>query len=85
MKRYGNDDRVLAIEVMNEPSAGKNGQAGTVPFPHSMFTTAKSMLGTVPLTLGSDRTEVAALFVPLGLDVIQFHINFPPTRRSWWR
>jgi hypothetical protein len=78
MKRYGNDDRVLAIEVMNEPNVGKNGEPGTVPFAQSMFTTAKSMQGTVPLTLGSARIEVAELFIPLGLDIIQYHDNFPP-------
>jgi hypothetical protein len=77
MKRYGNDDRVLAIEVMNEPNVGKAGQAGTVPFAQSMFSTAKSLQGTVPLTFGSARIEVAELFVPLGLDIIQFHLNFP--------
>jgi hypothetical protein len=77
MKRYGSDDRVLAIEVMNEPNVGKNSQPPTVPFAQSMFTTAKSMQGTVPLTLGSDRIEVAKLFIPLGLDIIQFHLNFP--------
>jgi hypothetical protein len=82
MKRYGSDDRVLAVEVMNEPNVGRNGQPGTVPFAQSMFTTAKSMEGTVPLTLGSARVEVAKLFVPLGLDIIQFHINFPRTTRE---
>jgi len=29
------------------------------------------------LTLGSARIEVAELFIPLGLDIIQFHDNFP--------
>jgi Cellulase (glycosyl hydrolase family 5) len=77
MKRYGSNDRVLAIEVMNEPNVGKNGAPGTVPFAQSMFSTAKSLQGTVPLTLGSDRIEVAQLFIPLGLDIIQYHVNFP--------
>jgi Cellulase (glycosyl hydrolase family 5) len=77
MKRYRSDDRMLAIEVMNEPNVGKNGQPGTVPFAQSMFTTAKSMQGTVPLTLGSARIAVAELFIPLGLDIIQYHLNFP--------
>jgi len=71
MKRYGNDDRVLAVEVMNEPGIENNGQPGTVPFAQSMFTTAKSLQGTVPLTLGSNRIEIAEQFIPLGLDVIQ--------------
>ena len=79
MKRYGNDDRVLAIEVMNEPNVGKGGKAGTVPFAQSMFSTAKSLQGTVPLTLGSARIEVAKEFIPLGLDIIQYHMNFPRT------
>ena len=77
MKRYGNDDRVLAIEVMNEPNNGNGGKPGTVPFAQSMFTTAKSMQGTVPLTIGSARIPVAEQFIPLGLNVIEFHDNFP--------
>lgn len=78
MKRYRNDDRLLAIEVMNEPAKGENGAPGTVPFAKSMFTTAKSLEGTVPLTIGSARVHLAQEFIPLGLDVINFHDNFPP-------
>ena len=77
MKRYGSDDRLLAIEVMNEPGVGKNGNVGTVPFAQSMLSTAKSMQGTVPLTIGSARIENAALFLPMGLDIVEFHDNFP--------
>jgi hypothetical protein len=78
MKRYGHDDRLLAIEVMNEPNeAGEN--AATVPFAKSMFVTAKSLQASVPLTVGTNLIEVAKDFVPLGLDVIQFHDNFPQT------
>ncbi len=78
MKRYRNDDRLLAIEVMNEPNeAGEN--AATVPFAKSMFVTAKSLQGSVPLTVGTNVIEVAKDFVPLGLDVIEFHDNFPQT------
>ncbi|MES2390999.1 MAG: hypothetical protein V4555_05120 [Acidobacteriota bacterium] len=79
MKRYGNDDRLLAIEVMNKPSPGHKGQLGTMPFALSMFQTAKSLQGTVPLTLGSARIGTAKLFVPLGLDIIEFHDNLPHT------
>ena len=71
MKRYGNDPRLLAIEVMNEP--GKN----TMPFAKSMFSTAHDMQRTVPLTFGSVGVEQAQQFVPLGLNVIEFHDNFP--------
>lgn len=77
MKRYGSDDRVLAIEVMNEPSVAKPGGGGTVPFAQSMLSTAKAMQGTVPLTIGSARIENAALFLPIGLDIVEFHDNFP--------
>lgn len=82
MKRYRNDDRVLAVEVMNEPNNGKGGKPGTVPFAQSMFTTAKSLQGAVPLTIGSARIEVAEELVPLGLDIIEFHDNFPPNAQS---
>jgi hypothetical protein len=78
MKRYGNDDRVLAIEVMNEPSENRPAKPGTVPFAQAMFTTAKSLQRSVPLTLGSARIAMAEEFIPLGLDIIEFHDNFPP-------
>lgn len=82
MKRYGNDDRLLAIEVMNEPNeAGK--QAATVPFAKSMFVAAKALQGTVPLTVGTNLIEIAADFVPLGLDVIEFHDNYPQSVKEF--
>jgi hypothetical protein len=71
MKRFTDDSRLLAIEVMNEP--GKN----TMAFAKSMFSTAHDLQGTVPLTLGSVGVEQAQQFVPLGLNVIEFHDNFP--------
>lgn len=78
MKRYANDERLFAIEVMNEPSNGRNGSPGTLPIAKSMFTAAESMQGTVPLTLGTARIEQASnAFIPLGLAIIQFHNNFP--------
>lgn len=77
MQNYGNDRRLLAIEVMNEPDNS------TVPFAKSMFQTAKSMEGSVPLTIGSDSVEHALDYIPLGLDIIEFHVNFPPTREDF--
>lgn len=77
MENYRNDDRLLAIEVMNEP----NGRE--VPFAKSMFMTAKSMQGTVPLTIGNDSVKHALQYIPLGLDVIEFHDNFPVTPRGF--
>jgi hypothetical protein len=75
MQNYRNDQRLLAIEVMNEPDKS------TAPFARSMFQTAKSMEGNVPLTIGSDSIENALDYIPLGLDIIEFHVNFPPTRQ----
>lgn len=77
MQNYRNDRRLLAIEVMNEPDRS------TAPFARSMFQTAKSMEGSVPLTIGSDSVEHALAYIPLGLDIIEFHVNFPPTRENF--
>lgn len=77
MENYRNDDRFLAIEVMNEP----NGRE--VPFAKSMFKTAKSMEGTVPLTIGSDSLRHARQYIPLGLDLMEFHDNFPSTQSGF--
>jgi hypothetical protein len=75
MQHYRDDQRLLAIEVMNEPDRN------TTAFAKSMFQTAKSMEGSVPLTIGSDSIENALNYIPLGLDIIEFHVNFPPTRQ----
>ncbi|HEV3272385.1 MAG TPA: hypothetical protein VGZ93_09415 [Candidatus Methylacidiphilales bacterium] len=72
MKNYRNDPRLLAIEVMNEPS----GQT-SVPFAMSMLKTAKSMRGGIPLTMGCNDVEENGQFLSLGIDVIEFHDNFP--------
>lgn len=77
MDRYRDDDRLIAIEVMNEPTPGNKDRRGSVPFAQSMFRTAKSLQGTVPLTIGSARIDQYRDFLPLGLDVLEFHQNFP--------
>ena len=78
LESYRDDQRLLAIEVMNEPQFAADDEPPSVPFAKSMFVTAKAMQGTVPLTIGiDDHEELADEFVPLGLDVIQFHDNFP--------
>ncbi|NYT40684.1 cellulase family glycosylhydrolase [Sphingomonas sp. R-74633] len=77
MKRYGKDDRLIAIEVMNEPRAGKDGAKGTLPFTHAMLATAKALQGSVPLTVGTARIGEAKALIPLGIDIIEIHNNFP--------
>jgi hypothetical protein len=72
MKKYADDNRLIGIELMNEP-----GQA-TIEFAKSMFTTAHSMHGTVPLTIEAARLPMALQFLPLGENLIEFHQNFPP-------
>jgi hypothetical protein len=71
MENYRNDSRLLAIEVMNEP------RKKTFAFAKSMFVTAKSLQGNVPLTVGTASIGEASEFIPLGLDIIEFHDNFP--------
>ncbi|MBW4329935.1 cellulase family glycosylhydrolase [Stakelama sp. CBK3Z-3] len=82
MKRYGDDDRLLAIEVMNEPQY-RGQKVATLPFAMDMFRTAKAVQGTVPLTIGTNTLDVAEKFVPLGLDILQFHNNFPQDDASF--
>ena len=78
MDHYRNDRRLLAIEVMNEPDMrATKKEPSTIPFAKSMFTTAKAMQGSVPLTVGTARAGSAEEFIPMGLDIIQFHDNFP--------
>lgn len=72
MKKYANDSRLCGIELMNEPNDK------TLDFAMAMFKTAASMRGSVPLTVGSARLEQALKFIPLGLNLIEFHQNFPP-------
>ncbi len=77
MEHYRNDERLLAIEVMNEPQNKDGNVPPSMPFAKAMFAAAKAMQGSVPLTIGNDTLAHAEEFIPLGLDVIQFHDNFP--------
>lgn len=85
MEHYRNDGRLVAIEVMNEPSNSTAKRKGTVPFAESMFKTAKSMQGTVPLTVGSANLKVAKEFIPFGLNIIEIHENFPRSTQAFSR
>ena len=76
MKRYRDDKRILAIEIMNEP--GKV----TVSFAKAMLKVAVPLRGTVPLTMGSSGHGGAAQYLELGCDIIQYHNNFPGSREG---
>ena len=71
MENYRNDTRLLAIEIMNEPFAK------SAPFAKEMLITANSLRGNVPLTMGLCKTDEVKTYFPPGLDVIEFHDNFP--------
>lgn len=74
MDRYADDDRLLAIEVINEP--GWKGRR--VEFARSMYETMKEMRGNVPLTVGSTSMSKNSTYADWELDLFQFHYNFPP-------
>lgn len=72
MKRYKNDERQLAIEVMNEPKGKMR-----LHFAREMFKVAAAGRGTIPLTIGCIDIEDNMYFADLGIDVLQHHENFP--------
>lgn len=77
MKRYGSDSRLIAIELMNEPS--DTPRAHAMDFAKAMLVKAASLRGTVPLTVGTDKLDKAVQFLPLGSNILQIHDNFPPS------
>jgi hypothetical protein len=77
--RYGDDDRLLAIEAMNEPNWGSRTKA----FARSMFETLAENRGRVPLTVGSTSMANNASYVDWGVDALQFHYNFPRSRERY--
>lgn len=74
-RRYGDDDRVLALEVMNEPG----GWDARVAFAREMLRAVAAEDPAVPLTMGCKRIANNRTYDDPGLDVYQFHYNVPPT------
>lgn len=77
-RRYGSDQRLLAIEVMNEPHES----SGNIAFAQHMVRMARTYQGTVPLTIGSIRM-LHNLYYGDDLDIYQFHDNFPSTLEAF--
>ncbi|UPV76518.1 glycoside hydrolase (plasmid) [Halorussus limi] len=73
MDRWKDDDRLLAIEAMNEPGW----LADMKNFAGGMFETMAKNRGSVPLTVGSTSLANNADYVDWGADLLQFHYNFP--------
>src|SRR5689334_17484514 len=72
MANFKNDSRLLGIEVINEPAADVK------PFAHDMLAVAVANKGSVPITVGTLDDQFLE-YVADGVDVLQFHNNFPPT------
>lgn len=77
MGRYGNDGRLPAIEVMNEPDP-----LPSRIFAREMFRVADANRGSVPLTIGASKLMGNMYFMDLGLDILQFHNNFPRSEQG---
>lgn len=73
--RYGDDDRILALELMNEPG----GWDARVAFAREMLRAAAEERPAAPLTMGCKRLANNRAYADPGLDVYQFHYSRPPT------
>lgn len=72
MGHFGNDQRLLAIEVQNEPHT-----VARQIFARAMVAHAAKRKGSVPLTVGGTNLRESLLFLDAGLDVLESHMNFP--------
>jgi len=73
MNNHRDDDRLLGIEVMNEP-----GWIGAQKdFARGMFEVMTAERGDAPLTVGSTSLANDADYAEWGSDIHQFHYNFP--------
>ena len=78
MDRYADDERLLAIELINEPCWWEEKRDFTV----AMWEPLSKRRGSVPLTIGATSLSNCAEYLSRGcdMDVLQFHYNFPPSR-----
>ncbi|MCO8256726.1 glycoside hydrolase [Haladaptatus sp. AB618] len=72
MTRYGSDERLLAIELSNEPGWRKSSRK----FVEAMAKVLTLYRGSVPLTMGSTSLANNAEYLDWGMDILQFHYNF---------
>lgn len=72
MHHFGNDRRLLAIEIDNEPWEGPR-----MIFARAMMRHAAARRGSVPLTIGGNSVEQSLYFLDVGIDILQTHCNFP--------
>ncbi|WP_458186028.1 glycoside hydrolase [Haladaptatus sp. NG-WS-4] len=79
MDHYGDDERLLAIEVMNEPGW----KTWKKRFARGMFRVIRERRGSVPLTVGSTSLANVADYIDWGIDAVQFHYNYPDTKEIY--
>ncbi len=72
MRRYNDDDRLLAIELSNEPG-WRPERRRFVKAMSELFTLQR---GSIPLTIGSTSLTNNTDYLEWGMDVLQFHYNF---------
>jgi hypothetical protein len=78
MENYRNDNRILSIEVYNEPRA-----KSTMRLAENLFALANSMKGTTPLSIGTNNLEEVEHFIKLGCtDMVHVHCNFPKDEKE---
>lgn len=89
MERYASDERLLAIELINEPENYGKYDAGMqraqraalrlagMTFTREMLKLAARMRSSVPLTVGSGPIQMNGAYADIGLEIWQFHHNFP--------
>lgn len=76
MQHFGNDRRLLAIEVHNEPHPFMR-----EIFARAMIEQAARQKGSVPLTVGGMNLRQSLLFLDAGIDILETHKNFPPSAK----
>ncbi|WP_327052833.1 cellulase family glycosylhydrolase [Halomicrococcus gelatinilyticus] len=81
MRRYSDDDRLLAIELTNEPGWNRK----DMRFMEEMAKTLTVYRGDVPLTVGSTSLANNTHFLEWGMDILQFHYNFANTPAQYRR
>ncbi|MFH5800802.1 glycoside hydrolase [Haladaptatus sp. CMAA 1911] len=77
MNRYRNDERLLAIEIMNEPGWRKDVKR----FAKDMFRTLSRNRASIPLTVGATSLINSVDYLDWGSDILQFHYNYPSSKR----
>ncbi|WP_458209357.1 glycoside hydrolase [Haladaptatus sp. NG-SE-30] len=81
MQRYRNDERLLAIELTNEPGWNRK----DIKFFREISKTFTYYRGEIPLTVGSTSLANNVDYLNWGMDILQFHYNFARTPQLYER